>query len=325
MNRTSKAVPAFVVPMAAVPITELPDGPDWLYELKLDGYRALLLKDGSRLQFRSRSDKDLSRMYPRLVAAAQKLNADQVVLDGEITALGPDGRPYFQALQHRGSSPGHQIIFYAFDVLHVDGRDVMSEPLVKRRARLPAILGSSNTTVRLSQELPGTARAVAEAVRAAGLEGVIAKRRDSVYQPGERSNDWLKLKLEHQQEFVIGGYRSDGAKGIDALLVGYYEGKSLLFSGKVRAGMVPHVRRELLRTLKPLSIAHCPFANLPDSDVGRWGGGVTVEQMREMTWLRPSAVAQIRFQEWTQDGRLRLAKYLGLRDDKMSTDVRRES
>src|SRR5581483_5483312 len=170
----------------------------------------------------------------------------------------------------------HTIVFYAFDVLSVDGRDVMNEPLMKRRARLPAILGD-NTTLRLSQELPGSASAVVEAVRAAALEGVIAKRRDSIYVPGERSKNWVKLKLEKQQEFVIGGFRSDGSKGVDALLVGFYEAGKLVFAGKVRAGMVPHVRRELRTKLKPLETA-CPFVNLPDSQTGRWGGGVTAEQ-----------------------------------------------
>jgi bifunctional non-homologous end joining protein LigD len=120
------------------------------------------------------------------------------VLDGEIVALDAEGRPSFQTLQHRSSNRKHQIVFYAFDVLHVNGRDVTGEPLTTRRARLSAIVGES-TTVRLSQELPGRAEEVVAAVRAAGLEGVIAKRKDSIYQPGERSSDWVKLKLERQQ------------------------------------------------------------------------------------------------------------------------------
>lgn len=202
----ARAVPAFVVPMAAQPVAQLPEGDDWLYELKLDGYRALVIKESERVQIRSRNDKDLTRMYPRLAVGAQKLKAQQVVLDGEIVALDARGRPSFQTLQHRSDSPKHQIVFYVFDVLHVNGRDVTGERLTTRRARLSVIVGES-TTVRLSQALPGSAEKVVAAVRAAGLEGVIAKRKNSIYQPGERSNDWVKLKLEHQQEFVIGGYR----------------------------------------------------------------------------------------------------------------------
>jgi DNA ligase D-like protein (predicted ligase) len=289
--------------MAAESVAELPEGDDWLYELKLDGYRALVLKDGTRIKIRSRNNKDLTRMYPTIAAAAQRLKADQAVIDGEIVALGPDGKPSFQALQHRGDNPGHQLVFYAFDVLQVDGRDLSGEPLIKRRATLQATV-RQDSTIRLSQYLPGSAADVVNAVRAAGLEGVVAKRKDSTYQPGERSADWVKLKLEHQQEFVIGGYRPDGAK-VDALLVGYYEGKELRFAGKVRAGMVPHIRRELLNKLEPLEITECPFINLPDAKSSRWGGGVTADQMSEMHWTRAKLVAQIRFVEWTAEGRLR--------------------
>jgi DNA ligase D-like protein (predicted ligase) len=322
-SQKAHALPAFVVPMAAQPVAKLPEGDDWLYELKLDGYRALLLKGGEYVQIRSRNDKDLTPMYPRLAVAAQKLKAQQVVLDGEIVALDTEGRPSFQTLQHRGSNPKHQIVFYAFDVLHVSGRDVTAEPLTRRRARLPAIIGGSKT-IRLSQELPGRAEKVIAAVRAAGLEGVIAKRKDSIYQPGERSRDWVKLKLEHQQEFVIGGYRPDRANGVDALLVGYYEGKSLRFGGKVRAGLIPHVRRELFSKLKLLRVSDCPFVNLPDTKTSRWGSGITTEQMAQMHWIRPIHVAQIRFAEWTAEGRLRHAAFLGLRHDKRPEEVCRE-
>jgi bifunctional non-homologous end joining protein LigD len=208
-------------------------------------------------------------------------------------------------------------------VLYADGQDLTGERLDVRRARLPA-LASTDAVLRLSQDLPGGAADVVKALRDAGVEGVIAKRRDSTYQPGERSNDWVKLKLERQQEFVIGGYRPDGANGLDALLVGYYEGKELRFAGKVRAGLIPHVRREVLGKLKPLEVQDCPFANLPDTDVGRWGGGITADQMREMHWTKPQLVAQIRFVEWTAENRLRHAAFLGLRLDKSTREVRRE-
>jgi bifunctional non-homologous end joining protein LigD len=309
--------------MAAQAVTRLPEGGEWLYEPKLDGYRALLLKDGTQIQILSRNEKDLTKMYPRVAAAGTRLNAEQAVIDGEIVALSEDGRPSFQALQHRGSHPGHQIVFYAFDVLHLNERDVMAEPLDKRRALLPKIL-REDPTIRLSRDLPGSVAEIIQALRAAGIEGIIAKRKDSPYQPGERSNDWLKLKLERQQEFVIGGFRPDGAIGLDSLLVGYYEGQQLLFAGKVRAGFIPHVRREVLERLSPLKISKCPFANLPDAGAGRWGGGITVDQMGEMQWTKPQLVAQVRFTEWTAESRLRHAAFLGLRLDKAARDVRRE-
>jgi ATP-dependent DNA ligase len=216
-------------------------------------------------------------MYPTVTAAAVRLKVDQVVIDGEIVALAADGKPSFQALQHRGSNPGHQIVFYAFDVLHVNGRDVTGEPLMKRRARLQTIVGH-DAAIRLSQDLPGRAADVVKAVRAAGLEGVIAKRKDSIYQPAERSPDWLKLKLEHQQEFVVGGYRPV-SDGVDTLLVGVYDKKVLRFAGKVRAGFVPHTRREVARKLQPLIQERCPFPELPDTKKSRWGSGVLEEEM----------------------------------------------
>ena len=309
--------------MAAQPVTQLPEGPEWLYELKLDGYRALLIKDGNNVQIRSRNNKDLTRMYPAVADAGQRLKADQAVVDGEIVALDSSGRPSFQALQHRGSYPGHQIVFYSFDVLHIDGRDVTGEPFEKRRKLLEEVV-TPGAVLRISRDLSGTADEVVKAVRAAGLEGVIAKRKGSIYQPGDRSSDWLKLKLEHQQEFVVGGYRPDSAS-IDALLVGYYERKELRFAGKVRAGMVAHTRRELLQTLKSLQVTECPFVNLPDSDTGRrWSGGVTADQMQGMVWTRPKLVVQIRFVEWTAEGRLRHAAFLGVRADKAARDVHRE-
>ena len=316
--------PAFVTPMAAQAVKVLPQGPEWLYEPKLDGYRALLLKNEAQIRILSRNEKDLTAMYPGIAAAGLRLNAGQMVIDGEIVALAEDGRPSFQALQHRASHPKHWIVFYAFDVLYLNGRDLMGEPLVKRRAKLPEITGQ-NPSVRISRDLPGSAAAIVQALRAAGIEGVVAKRRNSPYQPGERSSDWLKLKLEQQQELVIGGYRPQGSTGLDALLVGYYEARTLQFAGKVRAGFTPHIRRELVERLKPLATAECPFANLPDTSTGRWGGGITAEQMREMQWTRPELVAQVRFTEWTADNRLRHAAFLGLRFDKVAREVRREA
>ena len=319
-----RLAPAFVTPMAAQAVKALPEGVEWLYEPKLDGYRALLVKDEAQIRVLSRNEKDLTSMYPGVAAAARHLNAGQVVIDGEIVALAEDGRPSFQALQHRASHPKHRIVLYAFDVLYLNGRNLMDEPLVKRRAQLPEIIGQ-NPTIRLSRDLPGSATAIVAAVRAAGIEGVIAKRRNSAYRPGERSSDWVKFKLGQQQELVIGGYRPQGSVGLDALLVGYYAAKKLQFAGKVRAGFTPHIRRELVERLKPLTTATCPFANLPDAATGHWGGGITAPQMREMQWARPELLAQIRFTEWTADNRLRHAAFLGLRLDKAASEVHREA
>ena len=307
--------------MTATNVTALPEGEQWTYEVKLDGYRALIIKEGDRVQLRSRNEKDLTANYPGVVAAAKKLMATSAAVDGELVAVDREGRPSFQALQHRAAHPGHIVVFYAFDLLHLDGRDLTGQPLSTRRVLLPKVLAKSG--VLLSQELTGSAADVTSAVSQLGLEGVIAKRRDSRYTADQRSGAWVKLKLDKQQEFVIGGYRP-GPHGIDALIVGYYDGKLLRYAGKVRAGFTPHVRREVYGVLQGLQAARCPFVDLPHSRTSRWGGGITIEQMADMRWLAPRAVAQIRFVEWTAEGHLRHAAFLGLRTDKDARNVRRE-
>jgi len=238
------------------------------------------------------------------------------------TFFDSNGRPSFQALQHRAAHPGHAVVFYAFDLLHLSGEDLTGTPLQERRAKLPKVLNQSG--VLMSMELPGTPAQVIAAVQSLGLEGVIAKRRTSRYIPGERHTAWVKLKLDKQQEFVIGGYRP-GSNGVDALLVGFYDGKDLRFAGKVRAGFTPHVRREVFAQLKPSHTDRCPFVDLPNSKTSHWGAGVTAEEMNEMQWLRPKLVAQIRFVEWTADGHLRHPAFLGLRADKKANAVHRET
>jgi bifunctional non-homologous end joining protein LigD len=191
-----------------------------------------------------------------------------------------------------------------------------------RIAALPGLLHGSG--LLCSEPLPGSASEVADAVRRLGLEGVVAKRRGSRYVPGTRSHDWLKFRTDRQQEFVIGGYRP-GDHGIDALLVGYYSGRRLRFAAKVRAGFTPRLRRELHARLASQHAAACPFVDLPNSRASHWGGGVTAEQMTEMQWVAPRLVVQVRFVEWTADGHLRHASFLGLREDKPARAVTRET
>jgi bifunctional non-homologous end joining protein LigD len=315
-----RSKPDFVKPMTATLVQTLPEGDQWLYEVKLDGYRALLIKDGDRVRIISRNQNDLTASYPAIAAAGARMRAASVVLDGEVVALDAAGHPSFQALQHRTAHPSRAIVFYAFDALHIDGRDLTREPLETRRAVLPAVV--RDTGVLLSAELRGTAADVIAAVSRLGLEGVIAKRRDARYDAGQRSGAWVKLKLEQQQEFVVGGYRP-GPHGVDALLVGFYERRQLRFAGKVRAGFTPHLRRDVAAVLAPLRAAACPFVDLPNTKASRWGGGVTADQMAEMTWVKPKVVAQIRFVEWTADQHLRHAAFLGLRTDKPASQVRR--
>lgn len=321
MSKDGLDRPGYIQPMAAKVVDRLPEGDDWMYEVKLDGYRALLIKRDGHVQIRSRNDKDLTASYPEVASAGKRLDAASAVVDGEIVALDPEGRPSFQALQHRGSNRGHAIVFYAFDLLHLDGRDLTGSSLQSRRARLANVIDGSG--VLLSVDLEGTAQQVVAAVRDLGLEGVVAKRKTSRYVPGDRHTYWVKLKLDRQQEFVIGGYRP-GPHGVDSLLVGYYEGRKLRFAAKVRAGFTPHLRRDVFVHLRGAHTGTCPFADLPSSKVSRWGGGVTADEMAEMQWVKPVAAAQIRFVEWTSDGHLRHSAFLGLRADKDPARIGRE-
>jgi len=217
--------------------------------------------------------------------------------------------------------PDHQIAFYAFDLLHVDGQDLTVEPLFKRIARLRRVVEASG--LLLSRELPGTAAEVVEAVQEAGLEGVVAKRRTSLYKPGKRNGDWIKLKIEHEQEFVIGGYRP-GRDGMEALLVGCHERQALRFAGIVRTGLVKRLRLQIGAQLRAIHSAACPFGDLPGTGSSH-PSGLTTEDIAEIQWVEPRLVAQIRFAEWTADQRLRHPRFIGLRSDKPARSVQRES
>ena len=321
-RRRSAPAPVFVAPMKATAVETLPAGNDWIYEVKWDGYRALALKHRDSVRLLSLKNKSLNADFPVVTSAVQQLDVGTAVIDGEIVAVNAAGKPSFQALQNRASA-GREwlIVYYAFDLLSVDGDDLTRLPLSDRKARLAQLLQGSD--VRYSAELPGDPEAVVRLVESAGLEGVIAKRRSSVYEARTRSADWLKLKLGHVQEFVIGGYNPDGDT-FQSLLVGYYEGAKLMFAGKVRQGFNPISRRKLFDVLTRLTSPRCPFANLPSSKKSHFGEGVTAEDMKKLKWLKPRLVAQVQFAEWTSYGLLRHATYLGLRDDKAPRDVKRE-
>jgi bifunctional non-homologous end joining protein LigD len=212
--------PVFVSPMAAALVDKLPDGNEWLYEAKFDGYRAIALKDGTNVKILSRRGNDLTRSYPAVQQAVAALPAKSAVLDGEIVAFDQDARPSFQQLQHR-TSKGTAIRYFAFDLLHLNGVDLLGKPLQERRSLLESLVRRSG--VEFSDELPGRPDQVVQAIAQVGLEGVIAKRRDSRYEPGKRTGAWQKLKVKNRQEFVIGGYKPEN-KNFQSLVAGYYEG-----------------------------------------------------------------------------------------------------
>lgn len=319
---TAKTKARFIPPMLLLRIDKLPESPEWLYELKLDGFRALAIKSGGKVQLRSRNNNDFSHRYPTLVKALAKL-PDETVIDGEIVALDAQGRPSFNALQNYGSSAA-PLHYFIFDVLVLKGRDVMQESLTARKELLQRhVFPRMSEPIRYSPELKANLQDLVQSVKEQGLEGLIAKRRNSTYESGQRSGAWQKMRVNQGQEFVIGGY-TPSAKNFDALIIGYYDGPKLMYAARTRNGFTPPLRAELFNKLKPLEVKHCPFANLPERMPGRWGQGLTAAKMQECRWLKPVLVGQFEFVEWTPDIHLRHTKFVGLRENKGAKEVRRE-
>jgi bifunctional non-homologous end joining protein LigD len=320
--------PKFHEPMKARLVEELPEHEEWLLELKHDGYRALAVRNGNNVELFSRNRKPMNAAFPSIVEALRRLPANKFVIDGEVIALSEEGNGSFQLLQNRGRIPDdNSLIFYAFDILNLDGRNVRELALTDRRKIVQRLIAQAGEPIRFSSTLQGQPADVLAEVKRLGLEGIIAKKPGSRYEVGQRSGSWLKLKCVNEQEFVIGGYtQPKGSRDFfGALLVGYYERGRLLFASKVGSGYTQANLRELFNQFKPLRRATCPFANLPTRRTGKFGQGVTAAEMRLCTWLEPKLVAQVRFTEWTSDGGLRHPVFLGLRADKSPKEVVRES
>jgi bifunctional non-homologous end joining protein LigD len=297
------------------------DAARWAYELKLDGYRAIATKTKGAVRLWSRNGHSFNARYPAIVRGLAKLPEDTVV-DGEVVALDAEGRPSFHALQNVDDSAS--LVYYLFDVIVLRGRDLTKEALDARRALLEAkVLPTLDEPVRYTGELKASLSDLLASVQAYGLEGLVAKRRDSRYEAGRRSGAWLKMRVNRGQEFVIGGY-TRGPRTFDALVFGYYESNKLTYVARTRNGFTPVMRAQLLKKFTGLAIDQCPFANLPELHGGRWGQGLTKAKMAECQWLKPVLVGQFEFLEWTADNHLRHSTFVGLREDKKAKDVRRE-
>jgi bifunctional non-homologous end joining protein LigD len=307
-------IPAYK-PQLAKLVEDPPEGDDWLHEMKFDGYRIGCRIDGKTVRLISRTGKDWTEAFPEISAAAQKLGVRRALLDGEVAILMPDGRTSFQALQNAftgGSRRG--LVYFAFDLLHVDGRTLMRRPLEERKNELLRLIGKPRVRSRLrySEHVIGKGASLfAEACRL-HMEGIVSKRRDAQYTPG-RGNAWLKTKCVMRQEFVIGGFTEpEGSRqGIGALLIGYYDDRSrLVFAGKVGTGFSVESARDLRQRLERLERRDAPFTPPPNE--------------RRARWVKPSLVAEVAFTEWTGDGKIRHPSFQGLRRDKRPIDVRRE-
>jgi bifunctional non-homologous end joining protein LigD len=334
-----KAKPQFVEPMKARLVDDPPTHGDWLYELKFDGIRAIAVKNNRKTSLISRNGNKLDARFPEIAEAIKKLPVRDCVIDGEVVALDEEGRCSFQLLQAlEVEGRKAPLRFYIFDLLELDGKSLLGLPLEQRKQVLAKLCEIVGDPIRYSGEISGNVKSLLAEVQRRGLEGLIGKQRNSVYEPGRRSGTWIKLKCVTEQEFVIGGYTppAGSRKHFGAILVGYYDGGKLKFAGKVGSGFTGKSLSILSKKFREEEREDCPFIDLPSKlatgrvrptggQGGAWVQGITPSMMKKMHWVNPKFVAEIKFAEWTRDGKLRQPVFLGLREDKRATEVKREA
>ncbi len=303
-------------PMLATLARELPRGRGWLFEVKWDGYRAIGDVSAGEARLTSRQGNDLTARFP---AAARELakavKTPDCVIDGEVCALDEEGRASFSAMQQ--GKPDTPIVYYVFDLLELEGEPLVDRPLTERRERLEALLDRRNRGVRLSEAFDD-GQALFEAAQEQRLEGLIAKRADSLYAVGRRSRDWLKIKTHGRQEFIIAGYtKGQGRRAgrLGSLILAVRQGNQLRYVGNCGTGFSDKEIDRLMRKLRPVERPDPPFREVPKMPKVR---------KRDVIWVEPVLVCEVEFVEWTHDGHLRAPSYQGLREDKSAEEVRRE-
>ena len=291
-----------------------PSGDEWLHELKFDGYRMLCRIDRGKVRFLSRNGKDWTAKFSTVGAAAKLLPATTAMLDGEIVLVDAQGRSSFQKLQRalgKGITKG--LVYEVFDLIYLDGFDLTRVPLKKRKALLKEICGGKRDLLRYSEHLEGNGDAFFKHACEYGIEGIVSKLANSPYE-SRRNRNWLKVKCNKQQEFVIVGY-TPSSKGLpfSSLILGVYEKGKLVYAGKVGTGFTLKLRSELQKQLDKLARKTSPLAVMP-KDPG----------LRKAHWTEPKLIAEVAFAEWTDDGSIRHPSFQGLREDKSPKEVARE-
>jgi bifunctional non-homologous end joining protein LigD len=300
-----------VQPMLASPIDQPFDHPDWLFEVKWDGYRAIAeIKDG-RVRLYSRNMLSFDQRYSPVVSSLQRLGHD-AVLDGEIVVLDQTGKPRFQLLQAYQKTRQGPLVYQVFDLLYLDGHDLRKLPLLRRKELLVGLLDKL-PNVKLSEHIHQNGTALYKAVSEAGLEGIIAKDAKSPYREGVRSQSWLKIKTHLRQEAVIGGFTEPkgSREGLGSLVLGLYQGKDLVYIGHTGTGFTDKSLADMRSRLEGLVVKTCPFKQPPKTNA-------------PVHWVKPRLVCEVSFGEWTDEGYLRHPVFQGLREDKSAATVRRE-
>lgn len=313
-------------PMMAFASSSLPTGPEWIYEVKWDGVRALAFIADGKVKLTGRSGRAMEAQYPELAALAEQINAKEAVLDGEIVALDANGVPSFAEIQPRISATGksvgavmrsNPVTYFAFDVLYLDGYDLRQVALLERK-RLLASRMKPGTVMRTSEHFADGARLL-EAARAKGLEGVVAKNAASRYE-GKRSASWVKVKIVSQQDFVVCGMTAGERDHFGSLALGIYENGELKYAGNVGSGFTEESLKRIAAKLKALAVKKHPFAAEPVV-ASRFGA----KDLSATQWLKPQVVATVKFNHWTRDGHLRAPVFVGLREDVSPEECVREA
>ena len=312
-------MPDFIPPMLATLVAAPFDDPDWTFEIKWDGFRVETVVDGADVRLWTRGQQDAARYFGPFLEPPTWISARQAIVDGEVIALDDRGEPDFALLQERikGRARGgtaNPFVYEVFDLMFLDGRSLLDEPLEVRRRLLADVL-RPDPRVRLSEDIAGEGIAFFEAAKPRGLEGIMAKDRRAPYLPGKRAMTWQKVKIRPEQELVVGGWTRGTGSAVDlgALLVGVYEDGALQYAGKVGAGFTQDRRGELLAAMAPLAADEPPFASPPPRPVSK-----------NALWLRPELVIRAEFAGWTGDGLVRQAAYKGFDLGKDPRKVRRE-
>ena len=316
------APPKWIRPQLSKLTARAPSGPQWIYEIKLDGYRMAARIEGGAVHLLTRSGLDWTNKYPSTASALEKLKVKSAYLDGELCGVRPDGVTAFDLIQQSSDSGGDGLVYFVFDLLELDGDNLMAQPLIDRKKRLAVLLKSPPAGVVFNDHQTGDGEAFRRAACQHGLEGVVSKRADRPYLPDDRSA-WVKTKCLNRAEFVIVGWTDpEGSRPfLGALLLGYYDNdRRLLYAGRVGTGMSQKTLALLQRRLKPLAVKTMPLAVPPPKET-RFGGRLALSRVH---WVRPELVAEITYLSWADDGLLRHTVFIGLREDKPASEVRRE-